>query len=159
MEGKGLVTSCLSLSLSLSLSPNSINTVPPISRSVGLLMWELIEGETPFHDVANLDGMRTPLLFCSPSSLLLPLFSSLSLLLLLPIFSSLSLCPPSSLLFLYAPPLLFFFFITLGLEMSDTQVYEPYIRDLHGTTSQYSEVSACPLDSQLKRPLFNLQLY
>ena len=24
---------------------------------MGLLMWELIEGETPFHDVANLDGM------------------------------------------------------------------------------------------------------
>ena len=25
--------------------------------SLGLLMWEMIEGETPFHDVANLDGM------------------------------------------------------------------------------------------------------
>jgi hypothetical protein len=25
--------------------------------SLGLLMWELIEGEIPFHDVPNLDGM------------------------------------------------------------------------------------------------------
>ena len=34
---------------------------------------------------------------------------------------------------------LFFFFITLGLEMSDTKVYEPRIRDLLGTPSQYRE--------------------
>jgi len=32
-----------------------------------------------------------------------------------------------------------FFFITLGLEMSDTKVYEPQIRDLLGTPSQYRE--------------------
>ena len=33
----------------------------------------------------------------------------------------------------------FFFFITLGLEMSDTKVYAPEIRDLLGTSSQYRE--------------------
>jgi len=32
----------------------------------------------------------------------------------------------------------FFFFIALGLELSDTKVYEPYTRDLLGTTSQYA---------------------
>ena len=31
----------------------------------------------------------------------------------------------------------FFFFITLGLELSDTKVYEPYIRALLGTASHY----------------------
>ena len=31
----------------------------------------------------------------------------------------------------------FLFFITLGLELSDTKVYEPYIRGLLGTASQY----------------------
>jgi len=33
----------------------------------------------------------------------------------------------------------FFFFITLGLELSDTKVYEPQIRALLGTASQYCE--------------------
>jgi len=31
----------------------------------------------------------------------------------------------------------FFFFITLGLELSDTKVYEPEIRALLGTASHY----------------------
>ena len=35
--------------------------------------------------------------------------------------------------------LFFFIFITLGLEMSDTKVYEPYIRDLLRTPSPYRE--------------------
>ena len=34
-----------------------MTSCPGPARSLGLLMWELIEGETPFHDVANLDGM------------------------------------------------------------------------------------------------------
>ena len=33
----------------------------------------------------------------------------------------------------------FFFFITLGLEMSDANVYEPSIRDPFGTPSQCRE--------------------
>ena len=33
----------------------------------------------------------------------------------------------------------FFFFITLGLEMSDTKVYEPEIRALLGTASHLCE--------------------
>jgi hypothetical protein len=33
----------------------------------------------------------------------------------------------------------FFFFITLGMELSDTKVYEPYIRALLSTASQYCE--------------------
>ena len=39
------------------------------------------------------------------------------------------------------PPLFFFFsfFITLGLELSDTKVYEPEIRALLGTAFQYCE--------------------
>ena len=35
--------------------------------------------------------------------------------------------------------LLFFFFITLGLEMSDTKVYEPELRALLGIASRYCE--------------------
>jgi len=31
----------------------------------------------------------------------------------------------------------FFFFITLGLELSDTKVYEPQIRALPGTASHF----------------------
>ena len=31
----------------------------------------------------------------------------------------------------------FFLFITLGLELSDAKVYEPYIRALLGTASHY----------------------
>jgi len=37
------------------------------------------------------------------------------------------------------PPLLLFF-ITLGLELRDTQVYEPSIRVLLGTATHFSEV-------------------
>ena len=33
----------------------------------------------------------------------------------------------------------FFFFITLGLELSDTKVYEPQIRALIGTAYHYCE--------------------
>jgi len=36
-------------------------------------------------------------------------------------------------------PVLFFFFISLGLELSDTKVYEPYIQALLGTASHYCE--------------------
>jgi hypothetical protein len=42
----------------------------------------------------------------------------------------------------YQGPLLLscvLFFITLGLELSDTKVYEPEIRALLGTVSYYSE--------------------
>jgi hypothetical protein len=35
--------------------------------------------------------------------------------------------------------LLLLFFITLGLELSDTKVYAPYIRALLGTAAQYCE--------------------
>jgi hypothetical protein len=35
--------------------------------------------------------------------------------------------------------ILLFFFITLGLELSDANVYEPSIRALLGTASQYCE--------------------
>ena len=39
---------------------------------------------------------------------------------------------------------LLFFLITLGLELSDTEVYEPQIRSLFGTASRFWEVCALP---------------
>ena len=41
----------------------------------------------------------------------------------------------------------FFFFITLGLELSDTKVHEPQIRALLGTAS-YSLASKCALEKR-----------
>ena len=47
---------------------------------------------------------------------------------------------------------LFFLLITLGLELSDTKVYEPYIRVLLGTASHYC--GAVGLD-QVVRNMFH----
>ena len=49
--------------------------------------------------------------------------------------------------------MLFFFFITLGLELGDTKVYDPSIRALLGTASHYCEaVSGIPTNQRERAP-------
>ena len=52
-------------------------------------------------------------------------------------------CPPRAVRqYMGCSNLLFVFFITLGLELSDSKVYEPQIRALLGTASHHS--NSCP---------------